>query len=103
MTDIVVLPIVRGGGRPVSDRDHFHRAVSSLLAAGLSERPSVLAPHGSRAAAGEPGGAEPQCPGASATTQVHRPADRRRYHPLSGGLIAATVAALVGAVSAAQR
>ena len=93
-------PIVREAVASFPDRDHFHRAVSSLLAAGFEASDlSVLASHDSLAAAGEPGGAEPKVVPAGLSDEIKyiAPLTVAGIILLSGGPIAATVAALVGA------
>jgi len=93
-------PIVREAVASFPDRDHFHRAVSSLLAAGFEASDlSVLASHDSLAAAGEPGGAEPAVVPAGLSDEIKyiAPLTVAGIILLSGGPIAATVAALVGA------
>jgi hypothetical protein len=93
-------PIVREAVASFPDRDHFHRAVSRLLAAGFETSDlSVLASHDSLAAAGEPGGAEPKVVPAGLSDEIKyiAPLTVAGIILLSGGPIAATVAALVGA------
>jgi len=93
-------PIVREAVASFPDRDHFHRAVSSLLAAGFEASDlSVLASHDSLAAAGEPGGAEPTVVPAGLSDEIKyiAPLTVAGIILLSGGPIAATIAALVGA------
>jgi hypothetical protein len=92
-------PIVREAVASFPDRDHFHRAVSSLLAAGFEASDlSVLASHDSLAAAGEPGGEPTVVPaGLSDEIKYIAPLTVAGIILLSGGPIAATVAALVGA------
>ena len=93
-------PIVREAVASFPDRDHFHRAVSSLLAAGFEASDlSVLASHDSLAAAGEPGGAEAKVVPAGLSDEIKyiAPLTVAGIILLSGGPIAATVAALVGA------
>src|SRR3984893_7432864 len=54
-------PVIREAVASFPDRDHFHRAVSNLLAAGFDTADlSVLASHDSLAAAGEPPASEPR-------------------------------------------
>ena len=93
-------PIVREAVASFPDRDHFHRAVSSLLAAGFEASDlSVLASHDSLAAAGEPDGAAPKIVPAGLSDEIKylAPMTVAGIILLSGGPIAATVAALVGA------
>ena len=94
------LPRVREAVASFPDRTHFHRAVSGLLAAGFSASDlSVLASHDSLAAAGEPDGAEPRLLPAGLADEIKYigPLTVAGIVLLSGGPIAATVAALVGA------
>src|SRR3954470_2957406 len=90
-------PVIREAVASFPDREHFRRAVSSLLAAGLDQTDlSVLASHqplgvadddrGARTAAGPP--EELTCIGPQTIAGIAR---------LSGRPIAATGAALVGA------
>lgn len=82
------------------DRTHFHRAVSALLAVGFSTSDlSVLASHDSLAATGEPGGAGPRLLPAGLADEIKYvgPLTVAGIVLLSGGPIAAAVAALVGA------
>jgi hypothetical protein len=93
-------PIIREAVASFPDRDHFHRAVSNLLAAGFGTSDlSVLASHDSLAAAGEPGGNEPKIVPAGLSDEIKyiAPLTVAGIILLSGGPIAATVAALVGA------
>jgi hypothetical protein len=93
-------PIVREAVASFPDRDHFHHAVSSLLAAGFeSSDLSVLASHDSLAAAGEPGEAAPKLVPAGVSDEIKyiAPLTVAGIILLSGGPIAATVAALVAA------
>ena len=54
-------PVIREAVASFPDREHFHRAVGNLLAAGFGATDlSVLASHDSLAAAHEPGGREPK-------------------------------------------
>lgn len=90
-------PIIREAVASFPDRDHFHRAVSNLLAAGFATSDlSVLASHDSLAAAGEP---EPKLLPAGLADEIKYigPLTVAGIILLSGGPIAATVAALVGA------
>jgi hypothetical protein len=93
-------PIIREGVASFPDREHFHRAVSNLLAAGFDTSDlSVLASHDSLAAAREPGGGEPKLLPAGIADEIKylAPLTVAGIIVLSGGPIAATVAALVGA------
>jgi hypothetical protein len=93
-------PIVREAVASFPDREHFHGAVSNLLAAGFGTSDlSVLASHDSLAAAGEPGGPEPKAVPAGLSDEIKyiAPLTVAGIILLSGGPIAATVAALVGA------
>jgi hypothetical protein len=93
-------PIVREAVASFPDRDHFHRAVSNLLAAGFETSDlSVLASHDSLAAAGEPGEPAPKAVPAGLSDEIKyiAPLTVAGIILLSGGPIAATVAALVGA------
>ena len=96
-------PIVREAVASFPDRDHFHRAVSSLLAAGFEASDlSVLASHDSLATASEPDGAEPRVVPAGFSDEIKyiAPLTAAGIILLSGGPIAASVAA---PVSAARR
>jgi hypothetical protein len=94
-------PIIREALASFPDREHFHRAVSNLLAAGFEASDlSVLASHDSLAAAGEPAGPESTKvvpAGLSDEIKYIAPLTVAGIILLSGGPIAATVAALVGA------
>lgn len=93
-------PVVREAVASFPDRDHFHRAVSQLLAAGFGTSDlSVLASHDSLAAAGEPGAPEAKIVPAGLSDEIKyiAPLTIAGIILLSGGPIAATVAALVGA------
>ncbi len=93
-------PIVREAVASFPDRDHFRRAVSNLLAAGFETSDlSVLASHDSLAAAGEPGGTGPKIVPAGLSDEIKyiAPLTVAGIILLSGGPIAVTVAALVGA------
>ena len=82
------------------DRAHFRAAVAGLLAAGFAHADlSVLATHDSLAAAGEAAGeAREVVPeGLSAEINYIGPLTLAGFILVSGGPIAATVAALVGA------
>lgn len=93
-------PVIREAVASFPDRDHFHRAVSDLLAAGFEASDlSVLASHDSLSAAGEPGGTEPKIVPAGLSDEIKyiAPLTVAGIILLSGGPIAATLAALVGA------
>jgi hypothetical protein len=93
-------PIIREAVASFPDRDHFHRAASGLLAAGFDTSDlSVLASHVSLAAAGEPGGGGQSAVPAGLGDEIKyiAPLTVAGIILLSGGPIAATVAALVGA------
>jgi hypothetical protein len=93
-------PIIREAVASFPDRTHFHRAVSNLLAAGFAPSDlSVLASHDSLAAAGEPGGAEGSIAPAGLSDEIKYigPLTVAGIVVLSGGPIAAVVAALIGA------
>jgi hypothetical protein len=93
-------PIVREAVASFPDRDHFHRAVSNLRAAGFETSDlSVLASHDSLAAAGEPDGSVPKIVPAGLSDEIKyiAPLTVAGIILLSGGPIAATVAALVAA------
>lgn len=93
-------PVVREAVASFPDRDHFHRAVSSLLAAGFAPSDlSVLASHDSLAAAGEPNVDKPALLPAGLSDEVKYlgPLTVAGIVVLSGGPIAVAVAALVGA------
>jgi hypothetical protein len=85
-------PIVREAVASFPDREHFHRAVANLLAAGFDTADlSVLASHDSLAAAGEPPAPQPKLLPAGLADEI------KYIAPLTVGPIAVTVAALVGA------
>jgi hypothetical protein len=93
-------PIVREAVASFLDRRHFHAAVSKLIAAGFAPSDlSVLASHDSLATAGEPeataGGLLPA--GLSTEVKYIAPLTVAGIVLVSGGPIAAAVAALVGA------
>src|SRR5437763_15141211 len=90
-------PVVREAVASFPDRAHFRRAVSALLAGGFRhEVLSVLASHQPLAAAeGEPG--ELVAAGLSDELKYIAPLTVAGIVLISGGPIAATVAALVGA------
>ncbi len=76
-------PIIREAVASFPDRDHFHRAVSNLLAAGFETSDlSVLASHDSLAAAGEPPAREPKLLPAGLADEIKyiAPLDRGRHH-----------------------
>ncbi|MBV8119836.1 MAG: hypothetical protein JO081_07870 [Alphaproteobacteria bacterium] len=93
-------PVVREAVASFSDRAHFHRAVSDLLAAGFAQSDlSVLASHDSLAAAGEPIVDKPALvpPGLSDEINYIAPLTLAGFIVLSGGPVAVALAALVGA------
>ena len=93
-------PIVREAVASFPDRAHFHSAVADLLAAGFAPTDlSVLASHDSLASAGEPGGGEGSIVPASVSGEIKYigPLTVAGIVLLSGGPIAAAVAALVAA------
>jgi hypothetical protein len=93
-------PVIREAVASFPDRQHFHRAVAELLAAGFETADlSVLASHDSLAAAGEPPGREPKLLPAGLADEIKyiAPLTLAGIILLSGGPIAAGVAALVGA------
>lgn len=94
-------PVVREAVASFPDRVHFHGAVSALLAAGFAPSDlSVLASHDSLAAAGEPGaGTEEKILPVGLSDEINyiAPLTVAGIVILSGGPIAAVVAALVGA------
>jgi hypothetical protein len=93
-------PVIREAVASFPDREHFHRAVSNLLAAGFDTTDlSVLASHDSLAAAGEPPDPQPKLLPAGLADEIKyiAPLTVAGIILLSGGAIAATVAALVGA------
>src|SRR5215472_7040355 len=93
-------PIVREAVASFPDRDHFHSAVSNLLAAGFAPSDlSVLASHDSLAASGEPAGGQSSILPASVSGEIKYigPLTVAGIVLLSGGPIAAAVAALVAA------
>jgi hypothetical protein len=95
-----VFPVIREAVASFPDREHFHRAVSNLLAAGFETTDlSVLASHDSLAAAGEPLGPQPKLLPAGLADEIKyiAPLTVAGIILLSGGAIAATIAALVGA------
>jgi hypothetical protein len=93
-------PVVREAVASFPDRAHFHGAVANLLAAGFAASDlSVLASHDSLAAAGEPAAAKPGLLPAGLSDEIKYlgPLTVAGIVVLSGGPIAAAVAALVGA------
>jgi hypothetical protein len=93
-------PVIREAVASFPDREHFHRAVSNLLAAGFDTTDlSVLASHDSLATAGEPGRPGPRLLPAGVADEIKyiAPLTVAGIILLSGGPIAATIAALVGA------
>jgi hypothetical protein len=93
-------PVIREAVASFPDREHFHRAVSNLLAVGFDTTDlSVLASHDSLAVAGEPPEPQPKLLPAGLADEIKyiAPLTVAGIILLSGGAIAATVAALVGA------
>ena len=94
-------PVIREAVASFPDREHFHRAVQNLLAAGFAPSDlSVLASHDSLSVAGEPsGGSESKIVPAGLSDEIKyiAPLTVAGIVLLSGGPIAAAVAALVGA------
>ena len=93
-------PVIREAVASFTDRAHFHRAVAELLAAGFETADlSVLASHDSLAAAGEPAAREPTLLPAGLADEIKyiAPLTVAGIVVLSGGPIAAAVAAIVGA------
>lgn len=93
-------PVIREAVASFPDREHFHRAVGNLLAAGFDPSDlSVLASRDSLAAAHEPGRAEPKLLPAGLADEIKyiAPLTVAGIILLSGGPIAAPIAALVGA------
>ena len=92
-----LFPVIREAVASFPDREHFHEAVARLLAAGFeSSELSVLASHDSLSAAAEkPGGLI--AAGLSGEIKYLAPLTVAGIILISGGPIAATVAALVGA------
>lgn len=93
-------PVVREAVASFPDRAHFHAAVSNLLAAGFAPSDlSVLASHDALAAAGEPDGGDQTLLPAGLSDEIKYigPLTVAGIVLLSGGPIAAVVAALVGA------
>lgn len=92
-------PVVREAVASFPDRRHFHDAVTKLLAAGFAPADlSVLATHDPLATAGEPDGAGGLLPaGLAGEIKYLGPLTVAGIVLLSGGPIAAALAALVGA------
>jgi hypothetical protein len=93
-------PVIREAVASFPDREHFHRAVADLLAAGFDTGDlSVLASHDSLAAAGEPPAGQPRLLPAGLADEIKyiAPLTVAGIILLSGGPIAAGIAALVGA------
>ena len=93
-------PVIREVVASFPDREHFHRAVSNVLAAGFDAADlSVLASHDSLAAAGEPAAREPTLVPAGLADEIKyiAPLTVAGIVVVSGGPIAAVVAAIVGA------
>ncbi|MBV9861235.1 MAG: hypothetical protein JO267_03710 [Alphaproteobacteria bacterium] len=93
-------PVIREAVASFPDRDHFRRAVSALLAAGFDRSDlSVLASHEPLSAADESTGPAPEIVPAGLSDEIKyiAPLTVAGIILLSGGPIAATVAALVGA------
>ena len=95
-----LFPVIREAVASFPDREHFHRAVAQLLAAGFEASDlSVLASHDSLAAAGEPPAPQPKLLPAGLADEIKyiAPLTVAGIILLSGGPITATIAALVGA------
>jgi hypothetical protein len=93
-------PIVREAVASFPDRQHFHAAVSNLLAAGFAPSDlSVLATHDPLATAGEPepGGSGLLPAGLTSEIKYLGPLTVAGFALVSGGPIAVALAALVGA------
>jgi hypothetical protein len=93
-------PVVREAVASFSDREHFRHAVSALLAGGFARDDlSVLASHDSRAVADGAAGTPTEAlrTGLSDEIKYIAPLTVAGIIVLSGGPIALTVAALVGA------
>jgi hypothetical protein len=93
-------PAVREAVASFADREHFHRAVTRLLAAGFAASDlSVLASHESLAIAGEPEGGSAKLLPAGLSDEINfiGPLTVAGIVLLSGGPIAVALAALVGA------
>jgi hypothetical protein len=90
-------PVIREAVASFADRPHFQRAVNELIAAGFATSDiSVLASHQSLAAA-ETSGSDLLPAGLSGEIKYIGPLTVAGIILLSGGPIAATIAALVGA------
>jgi len=93
-------PVIREAVASFPDREHFRNAVSALLAGGFARDDlSVLASHDSLAIADEAAGTPKEVLRAGLTDEIKylAPLTVARIIVLSGGPIALTVAALVGA------
>ena len=93
-------PVIREAVASFPDREHFRRAVSALLAGGFEASDlSVLASHDSLAVADEPPEPHPEVLPAGLTDEIKyiAPLTVAGIVLLSGGPIAASLAALVGA------
>jgi len=94
------LLVIREAVASFPDREHFHRAVADLSAAGFDTGDlSVLASHDSLAAAGEPPAGQPRLLPAGLADEIKyiAPLTVAGIILLSGGPITAGIAALVGA------
>ena len=95
-----VFPVIREAVGSFPDREHFRSAVSALLAAGFERSDlSVLASHDSLAVADEAAGTPKEVLRAGLSDEIKyiAPLTVAGIIVLSGGPIALTVAALVGA------
>src|SRR5215470_18381223 len=95
-----VFPVIREAVGSFPDREHFRNAVSALLAAGFERSDlSVLASHDSLAVADEATGTPKEVLRAGLSDEIKyiAPLTVAGIIVLSGGPIALTVAALVGA------
>ena len=93
-------PVIREAVASFSDREHFRNAVSALLAGGFAHDDlSVLASHDSLAVADEAAGTPKEVVRAGLTDEIKyiAPLTVAGIIVLSGGPIALTIAALVGA------
>jgi hypothetical protein len=93
-------PVIREAVASFPDREHFRQAVSALLASGFARDDlSVLASHDSLAVAEEAAGTPKEVLRAGLTDEIKyiAPLTVAGIIVLSGGPIALTVAALVGA------
>jgi len=93
-------PVIREAVASFPDREHFRNAVSALLAGGFARDDlSVLASHDSLAIADEAAGTPKEVLRAGLTDEIKylAPLTMAGIIVLSGGPIALTVAALVGA------